>query len=274
MKQLAWSVLTVAALFAHGVVHAASDFIVKKGETFEITPAVTLNVHYNRLILEDEATLIVRVPDVKFNAGELKIGNNVVIMGNGVNGVDGKSPADKGGVGLGNGGWPGDNGGAGTDGTTGANVAFVAGTLRPIGSNLRVELRGGQGGDGGAGGAGGRGGSAECHQRAGDGGNGGNGGPAGRGGDGGKFSIKFSSFQGEATFMVLDADTFNLSGGAAGTAGARGGGGHGGDGCDCPVWLGGARSGGGVGGNGRPGAASSAGVTRKPDISAFEVPAA
>lgn len=259
--------IAIGWLFTVPAAEAARNFIVRAGETIVINPETKLDDFYNKMALEDGARLVIETPSVRFNVGELKIGNNVQIIGNGRDGEDGTdAKSDKPTTGVGHGGWPGDHGLPGQDGWPGADFAIYAGTLYPIGANLRIELHGGDGGDGGSGGHGGHGGTASCHEVSGDGGNGGNGGRAGSGGNGGKLSIRFSSYSGLASSLVLAPDTFKVHGGAAGNPGALGGGGHGGRGADCPFFLGGARAGGRVGGNGRPGEKGQPGTRKVPEI--------
>lgn len=260
-------VFIVSTLSATTVVNAASNFVVNAGETVVIAPGTRLDGFYNSLVLEDNAQLIINVSNVVFKVGEIKIGNGVRIIGNGRDGVDGTSAnSNKPTTGLGDGGWPGDDGSPGSDGKPGADLTIIAGKLYPIGSNFRVELKGGDGGNGGNGGGGGQGGPAECHQVAGDGGPGGNGAHGGNGGRGGKFLLQFAGYSGQTNFFIMDPDTFLVDGGQAGLGGALGGGGHGGDGVNCPFFLGGARGGGGVGGNGRRGTNGRSGARSSPEI--------
>jgi hypothetical protein len=162
---------------------AAEYFRVRAGETVVIAPGTRLAGYYNEFILEDGAKLVINKPAVEFRIGELRIGNNVQILGSGADGKHGADGLnDKAETSTGDGGYEGNWGIPGSSGRNGANVAFIAGTLRPIGANFHVDLTGGNGGNGGAGGQGGKGGQASCTERAGDGGTGGKGGDAGDGG--------------------------------------------------------------------------------------------
>lgn len=264
--------LSAIALVASGMFNAteadaARNFVIKAGQTLAITSQTRFDDFYNQMVLEDGARLIIEVPNVVFHVGELIIGNDVRIIGNGKDGANGAhGKGEKPTAGVGHGGWPGENGEAGQNGQPGANFEVIAGTLRPIGVNFRVELQGGNGGNGGNGSAGGHGGTASCIEVSGDGGPGGKGGRGGDGGDSGKFSIRFSSYSGPARLFLMDPDIFIVDGGAAGLGGSRGGGGHGGRGVDCPFFLGGSRGGGRVGGDGLPGQMGKRGTRSPPEI--------
>jgi hypothetical protein len=261
MKVLKLVAIAGAGLLLAPAVQAARVFEVRAGETVVITPETKIDQYYNSLILREGSRLVIKVPNLVLKVGEIQIGDNVQILGNGRDGVDGpNAKSDKPTAGLGDGGWPGDNGGAGSPGESGATVTLITGRLLPIGSNFRVELKGGAGGRGGDGGQGGHGGPAECHQVAGDGGPGGDGRAGGAGGSGGKFTLLFSSYGGQAAFLVLGPDKFLVEGGAGGEGGSKGAGGHGGDGVNCGPLLGGARPGGGGGGDGKAGERGRAGV--------------
>lgn len=245
----------------------SSDFIVNSGESVTLDELTQIELYYNRFILHSGAKLILKRLSSDFSVGELLIEDNVTIEGGGQSGrhgADGKS--DKVQTGIGDGGWPGNPAAHGGNGMPGSSIAIKAVSLRPIGANFLVDLRGGDGGNGGRAGDGGMGGNAGCPQKAGDGGPGGDGGNGGNGGAGGKFVIKASSYLPGGSPLAPTPDKFLVNGGGAGRPGLPGAGGHGGDATTCGPWGTMQVDGGGPGGPGRPGRRGFGGETRRPEI--------
>jgi len=248
----------------------ATDFVVKSGETFTLDVGFRIETHYNRFVLQSGSTLVLERDSAHFDVGELLIEDAVTILGPGKPGRHGKDGvSDKVQTGIGNGGWPGNHGEHGWNGTPGKNLTIKAMTMHPIRRHFLVDLRGGDGGNGGRGGDGGMGGNAGCPQKAGDGGPGGNGGNGGNGGSGGKFLIQSASYVGGGSPPEPTEDVFRMKGGGAGRGGLPGAGGHGGDATTCGPWGTVQVGGGGPGGPGNPGKRGSGGETHIPRVIAI-----
>lgn len=213
------------------------EFIVEAGAQRTLT-STERTLSLKTLSLGDNATIIIppTMDGWTVTATDASIGNNVRIIGVGVNGYNGM-PGTTGinGQNYCLAGYPGGKGGNGTYGTPGKNVSLNL-KIRSIGK-LTVSVKGGNGGNGGNGGYGGQGGKGTCTCNAGTGGTGGGGGNAGMGGNGGNVSITYSKIGN------VDVSSSNFivenTGGSGGYGGLGGAGGAGGaaSGCTDPKGL-------------------------------------
>lgn len=212
---------------------------------------------YKKVNFGDNSTLILS-SDWNLRAQSLQIGNNVHIIGKGVDGVAG----EHGGPGKDakadcTDGSNGKDGKAGKNGGNGLNI-FIQADKAEIGS-LMAKIPGGSGGNGGAGGDGGKGGKADRSDSCpgGRGGDGGNGGKAGNGGDGGRLRLSGSW---KCLDKTRDCITVYAERGEAGQPGSGGKGGAGGPGRG--AWLlGGGQPSGSRGNDGEYGAEGESGET-------------
>lgn len=203
---------------------AAGDIHVKKGETWRVNPdQASLNL--DSLTLEDGAR-VEFAPTVnlwQLSADVVRIGEGVVIDGNGRRGAEGVTgnattpakPCQNGEAGG--------NGGAGGLGEAGVTLALNLG-VQQIGT-LKISIRGGDGGNGGNGTPGQKAGDLDgCEVTQ-----GGDGGDGGRGGDGGSGGLLRLSVATKGPNLNLDfikqrisIDTEGGKGGAPGKGAAGG----------------------------------------------------
>lgn len=250
-----------------------ADYVIAPGAEAVIDASTVIDPHYNALFIGDGATLRLNRRTVTFNVGECRIANNVRILGAGQNAPDAPhAKSDKVQAGYGHTGYDGDAGPHGPRGSPGNDIHIVAGLLHALGTNIQVDLRGGDGGSGGNGGDAGMGGNAVCPpimQRAGNGGIGGNGGDGAPGQPGGLFELRYTSYQGPASAPVPNPSSpnflFQVDGGTGGFGGNPGQGGRGGDGAECLI---GAMGGGNRGADGHRGRNAGKGERRPPIVRA------
>ena len=233
-----------------------TDFTVAAGAQRTLT-SDERTLSLKNLNLGDGCTIIIpaSMDGWTVTATDVTIGNDVKIIGMGLNGAAGSSGSNgANGATCMNGG-NGGTGSMGAPGTRGKNVSLTL-RIKNIGS-LLINVTGGNGGSGGNGGFPGKGGSASCDCNAGAGGNGGNGGRGGAGGSGGNVNVSYSAVGSVAVtnsnFVIQNPGGRSGIGGAA-TNGALGGAGGG---CTDPKAL--VRSAGAAGKSGTPGSFSNQG---------------
>lgn len=214
---------------------------VKSGQTIEITTNFK-PFFVDEFIMEDNSTIVVRIPKWELRAERAYFGANARIVANGESGISkagSTQPARSGRPGAGVTGGSGIPGEQGGNGGLGSEIIFTLGLIQ-IGG-LTIEAEGGPGGQGGNGGKGQEGGRGKCLFPSTRGGSGGNGGGSrgGDGGNGGLIAIDYWVPAGAqaswTTSVTLEGDTTlsadlpglnpSVKGGAGGMPGIPGAGG-------------------------------------------------
>ncbi|HYG02583.1 MAG TPA: collagen-like protein [Chryseosolibacter sp.] len=201
-----------------------AKLVIEPNQTYHIKSSDILVA--DTLIMMDSSTIILNSTKKEnfIRAKVAMFGNNTIIKGRGINGLEGKNGSKvRSPLGPCKDGYRALDGARGTNGASGVKLYLYLDNMIVNGS-LIIDLAGGNGGDGGDGGPGGDGSPGTRHCNGGDGARGGKGGPGGNGGNGGE--VIFVSREKEKIRQMIGYQiAVNILGGNSGYGGLSGYGG-------------------------------------------------